>query len=389
MSTVYALTGADIFDGETWHAGSAILVDAGAITGIVAQADIPADVRRVALNGGKLVPGFIDVQVNGGGGVLLNDGPSVEAIRTICQAHFAFGTTALLTTLITDTPAITNAAIAAGKAAALEKVTGFIGLHLEGPHLSVSHKGTHDPALIRPMEDSDLVAIVEAVQALPVLLTTVAPETVPVDKIKAMVDAGVIVSIGHSGATYETAVAAKDAGASMATHLFNAMSQLGNRSPGVVGAILETGELSAGLIADGFHVSKASMAIALRAKQGPARIFLVTDAMSTIGTDITTFTLNGRTIRRHDGRLTLEDGTLAGADLDMISAVRFVHRELGLDLEEALRMASLYPAESIRIDHRYGRIGTGYVANIVHLDDALEVDHVWIDGDLHYARNPS
>eukprot|EP01133_Synstelium_polycarpum_P029366 gene29366-35931_t len=147
------------------------------------------------------------------------------------------------------------------------------------------------------MEDSDLVAIVEAVQALPVLLTTVAPETVPVDKIKAMVDAGVIVSIGHSGATYETAVAAKDAGASMATHLFNAMSQLGNRSPGVVGAILETGELSAGLIADGFHVSKASMAIALRAKQGPARIFLVTDAMSTIGTDITTFTLNGRTIR--------------------------------------------------------------------------------------------
>jgi len=389
MSTVYALTGADIFDGETWHAGSAILVDAGTITGIVAQADIPADVRRVALNGGKLVPGFIDVQVNGGGGVLLNDGPSVKAIRTICQAHFAFGTTALLPTLITDTPAITNAAIAAGKAAALEKVTGFIGLHLEGPHLSVSHKGTHDPALIRPMEDSDLVAIVEAVQALPVLLTTVAPETVPVDKIKAMVDAGVIVSIGHSGATYETAVAAKDAGASMATHLFNAMSQLGNRSPGVVGAILETGELSAGLIADGFHVSKASMAIALRAKQGPARIFLVTDAMSTIGTDITTFTLNGRTIRRHDGRLTLEDGTLAGADLDMISAVRFVHRELGLDLEEALRMASLYPAESIRIDHRYGRIGTGYVANIVHLDDALEVDHVWIDGDLHYARNPS
>ncbi len=386
MSTAYALTGADIFDGEDWHTGSAILVDEGIISGILAEADIPAGIRRVEMQGGKLVPGFIDIQVNGGGGVLLNDGPTVEAIRTICKAHFAFGTTALLPTLITDTPEITNAAIAAGKAAAQEKVAGFIGLHLEGPHLSVSHKGTHDPALIRPMEDSDLVAIIEAVQELPVLLTTVAPETVPTDKIKAMVDAGVIVSIGHSGASYEIAIAAREAGASMATHLFNAMSQLGHRAPGVVGAVLESGELSAGLIADGFHVDKASMAIALRAKKGPAKIFLVTDAMSTIGTDITTFTLNGRTIRREGGRLTLEDGTLAGADLDMISAVRFVHRELGLDLDEALRMASLYPAQSIRIDHQYGRIGAGYVANIVHLDDALDVDHVWIDGDVHYAR---
>ncbi|CAN7359324.1 N-acetylglucosamine-6-phosphate deacetylase [Phyllobacterium sp. LjRoot231] len=385
MSTVYALTGAEIFDGETWRTDSAVVVDGDVIKSITALSSLPSDIRRVELKGGKLVPGFIDIQVNGGGGVLLNDGPSIEAIRTICDAHFAFGTTALLPTLITDTPEITAAAIAAGKAAAQEKVAGFIGLHLEGPHLSLTHKGTHDPKLIRPMDDADLLAIIEAAQELPVLLTTVAPETVPVDKIRAMVDAGVIVSLGHSGASYEVALAAKDAGATMVTHLFNAMSQLGHRSPGVVGAVLQSGELSAGLIADGFHVDKASMAIALRAKQGPAKIFLVTDAMSTIGTDITSFTLNGRNITRAGGRLTLDDGTLAGADLDMISAVRFVHRELGLSLDEALRMASLYPAQSIRIDHHYGRLAQGYAANIVHLDDNLDVDHVWIDGDVHYA----
>jgi N-acetylglucosamine-6-phosphate deacetylase len=386
MSTIYALAGAEIFDGETWHADSALIVDGDVIKSITALSNLPDDNRRVELRGGKLVPGFIDVQVNGGGGVLLNDGPNIDAIRTICDAHFAFGTTALLPTLITDTPQITAAAIAAGKAAAQEKVAGFIGLHLEGPHLSLTHKGTHDPKLIRPMDDADLLAIIEAAQELPVLLTTVAPETVSTEKIRAMVDAGVIVSLGHSGASYEVALAAKDAGATMVTHLFNAMSQLGHRSPGVVGAVLESGELSAGLIADGFHVDKASMAIALRAKQGPAKIFLVTDAMSTIGTDISSFTLNGRRITRAGGRLTLDDGTLAGADLDMISAVRFVHRELGLSLDEALRMASLYPAESIRIDHHYGRLAPGYIANIVHLDEKLDVNHVWIGGDSHYAR---
>ncbi|MHC1548400.1 N-acetylglucosamine-6-phosphate deacetylase [Phyllobacterium sp. K27] len=386
MSTVYAITGAAIFDGENWHQNSALVVEHGVIKGIEDASALAAYVRRVEMNGGKLVPGFIDIQVNGGGGVLLNDGPSIDTIRTICDAHFSFGTTALLPTLITDTPEITAAAIAASKAAAQEKVAGFIGLHLEGPHLSVSHKGTHDPQLIRPMDDADLITIIEAVQEIPVLLTTVAPETVPPEKIKAMVNAGVIVSLGHSGASYETALAARDAGASMVTHLFNAMSQLGHRSPGVVGATLQSGELSAGLIADGFHVDKTSMSIALRAKQGPGKIFLVTDAMSTIGTDITSFTLNGRTITRAGGRLTLDDGTLAGADLDMISAVRFVHQQLGLTLDEALRMASLYPAQSIRIDHIHGRLLSGYVANIVHLNENLDVDHVWISGDVHYAR---
>jgi N-acetylglucosamine-6-phosphate deacetylase len=215
---------------------------------------------------------------------------------------------------------------------------------------------------------------------LPVLMTTVAPETVTPQQIAALSGAGVAVSLGHSDAGFATARAAIEAGARQVTHLYNAMSQLQHREPGMVGAALDIGEVSAGLIADGFHVDRHAIAIALRAKRSPGRIFLVTDAMATIGTDMTEFTLNGRTIRRDGGRLTLADGTLAGADLDMISAVRFMHREIGLPVEEALRMASLYPARTVAQDDRLGRIGEGRPASFVHLSDALDVRGVWIKG---------
>jgi N-acetylglucosamine-6-phosphate deacetylase len=211
-------------------------------------------------------------------------------------------------------------------------------------------------------------------------MTTVAPETVTPQQIAALAGAGTVVSLGHSDAGFATARAAVDAGARQVTHLFNAMSQLQHREPGMVGAALDSAEISAGLIADGFHVDRHAIAIALRAKRGPGRIFLVTDAMATIGTDMTEFTLNGRIIRRAGGRLTLEDGTLAGADLDMISAVRFMHREVDLPLEEALRMASLYPARAVGQEHRLGRIGKGRPASFVHLSDTLEVRNVWIKG---------
>jgi N-acetylglucosamine-6-phosphate deacetylase len=320
---------------------------------------------------------------------MLNDGPSVDKIRTICAAHASFGTTALLPTLITDTREITAAAIAAGAQATRENVPGFLGLHLEGPHLSLARKGAHDPALIRPMEDEDQAALIAARAKMPVLLTTVAPESVDLRQMKTLSGAGIIVSLGHTDTSYRNAIAASAAGASMATHLFNAMSQLGNREPGLAGAVLDSGELWAGLIADGFHVDPASMGIALRAKQGPAKIFLVTDAMATIGTDLKSFTLNGREIRRENGRLTLADGTLAGADLDMISAVRFIHETVGLELGEALRMASLYPAEAVRQSHRMGRLAKGLAGNLVHLSETLAVRGVWIDGRQVFAASGS
>jgi N-acetylglucosamine-6-phosphate deacetylase len=314
--------------------------------------------------------------------VLPNDTPTLDGIRTICAAHARFGTIALLPTLITDTPEVTRAAIEAGIEAAEARVPGFLGLHLEGPHLSVSRKGAHDPKLIRPMDDGDVAALTDAVCRLPVLLTTVSPETVPPDRIAALVAAGVKVSLGHSDTSFAVAAAAQAAGATLVTHLFNAMSPLAHRDPGLVGAALESGSAWAGLIADGFHVDRHAIAIALRAKNGPGRIFLVTDAMATIGTELDEFFLNGRRIKRQGGRLTLEDGTLAGADLDMISAVRFMHREMGLSLDEALRMASLYPAQAIGKADVLGHFRKGSAASMVHLTDALDIACVWTDGNV-------
>jgi len=381
MSAMTAYSGAKIFDGEIWHVDSALLTEGDTVVGIVAANAVPASADRVDLDGGMLVPGFVDLQVNGGGGIMLNDRRDVETIRTICRAHAPFGTTALLATLITDTPAITSEAVEAGSAAAEQNVPGFLGLHLEGPHLSIARKGAHDPKLIRPMDDVDLGNLVTARQRVPVLLSTVATESVTPDQIRRLTEAGVIISLGHTDTGIAAARACVDAGATVATHLFNAMSQIGNREPGLVGTVLDDRRLWAGLIADGIHVDPATIGIALRAKQGPAKIFLVTDAMATIGTDMTSFTLSGRTIRREDGRLTLEDGTLAGADLDMISAVRFMHQVIGLDFAEALRMASLYPAQAARVEGRHGRLRSGSRADMAQLSDGLDVSKVWIGGD--------
>jgi N-acetylglucosamine-6-phosphate deacetylase len=379
-----AYTGARIFDGEQWWDRSALVVADGRIESIIA-ADSPTDARRVAMGGGILAPGFIDLQVNGGGGALLNLDPSIETIRTICAAFAKFGTTACLPTLITDTREKNAATVAAGVAAAQAGVPGFLGLHLEGPHLSVARKGAHDPALIRPMDEDDLLALVEARRLLPNLLTTVAPESVTPNQITRLREAGLVVSIGHSDADYPVARIAVEAGATMVTHLFNAQSQLGNRDPGVVGAALDLGSVHAGLIADGIHVHPASLGTALRAKRGPGRIFLVTDAMSLTGTDEQSFALTGRTVYRKDGALRLADGTLAGADLTMIDAVTYMHRTIGLPLEETLRMASLYPAEALGVVHERGRLAPGLRADIVHLGDDLAVRGTLIGGETAWA----
>jgi N-acetylglucosamine-6-phosphate deacetylase len=348
-----------IFDGQTTHESSAMLVEGGAVKAIVQLADVPGDARVIDHGDNTLCPGFVDVQVNGGGGVMFNDSPSVESMETICAAHASFGTKSLLPTLITDTPANTARAVLAAIEAQKLGVKGFAGLHLEGPHLSQKRNGAHDPTLIRHMDASDLAALLRAREQLPTLLTTVAPESVSPGQISAMAKAGIIVSLGHTDCTYDTAMRCFDAGATMVTHLFNAMSQLGNREPGLVGAALASGAVSAGLIADGFHVHPATMRAALRAKTGAGSVFLVTDAMATVGSDIQSFMLNGREILRCDGRLTLADGTLAGADIDMISCVRFAHERLGLTTADALGMATGAPARAIgRADIGHLRAGS-------------------------------
>ena len=384
MTGRIALTGARIFDGETWHDRSALVVNNGIVEGLMA-ADSPSDAIRVALDGGMLVPGFIDLQVNGGGGVLFNASPTVEGIRTICQAFRQFGTTACLPTLITDTPEITDRAVEAGIEAARQGLPGFLGLHLEGPHLSIARKGAHDPALIRPLSENDIRRLVHARSGLPCLMTTVAAETVSPADIAAIVRSGTVVSIGHSDAGYALVREAAEAGATMVTHLFNAQSQLGNREPGIVGAALDIGTFHAGLIADGIHVHPASIGVAIRAKRGPGRIFLVTDAMSLTGTGGESFELNGRTVFRRDGALRLADGTLAGADLTMVDAVAFMHRTIGLELGEALRMAALYPARAMGISGTYGHLARGARADMVLLSDDLRVRSTWIAGEQVFA----
>jgi len=354
--TKQAFIAEKIFDGFEWHERSALVVTDGKVEGLIA-ADSPTDAERVPVDG-IIVPGFIDLQVNGGGGALLNATPTLEAIRTICSAFAQFGTTACLPTLITDTPDAQDRAIAAG-IEAKTAVPGFLGLHLEGPHLSIARKGAHDPNLIRPMLESDIERLLNAKAELPNLLVTVAAETVGPEQISRLAAAGIVVSIGHSESTYAQVKAAAAAGASMVTHLFNAQSQIGNREPGVVGAALDIGTLSAGLIADGIHVHPTSIGIALSAKQGPKKIFIVTDAMSPTGTDMPSFELTGRTVYRKNGALRLADGTLAGADLTMIGAVNYLVSTVGVPLDEVLRMASFYPAQSMGIEAEYGHLQRG------------------------------
>lgn len=377
--TLISLEAPAIFNGTEMLSDRAVLMRGASIVGLIPLSEVPADAERHVLDGGVLSPGFVDLQVNGGGGLMFNDTPDVATLKEMSRAHARIGATTILPTLITDTAEQVRAAVSATQEAVRQGVPGIAGLHLEGPFLSQIRKGAHDPNLIRPMSDEDLAVLTEAARELPILKVTLAPENVPEAHIRVLAEAGALVSIGHSEATYETCVAAANAGARCVTHIFNAQSQMGNREPGVVGAALTLGELSAGLIADCVHVHPASMRVALRSKVGPGKIFLVSDAMATAGSDIDSFTLNGREIRRDGNRLTLADGTLAGAHLELADAVRNLVTTCDASLEDALGMATRLPAELIgRKD--LGCFVEGAHADVIHLDDAGRLARVWQSG---------
>ena len=347
-SIAKAYVGARIHDGVSIHNDHALAIHADGSRSLIARRDVPDNCLLENLRGGSVAPGYVDLQVNGGGGVMFNDDQSVDTLRTIAEAHASIGTAALLPTLITDTADRTKSAIAAVKQAISKQVAGIVGIHLEGPHLSVARKGAHDPALIRPMTDADLAIVLDAADSLPNVMMTVAPESATNAQIRQMSDAGVIVSLGHTDADFDTCMAAFDAGASCVTHLFNAMSQLGNREPGLVGATLARGDIHAGLIADAIHVHPAVIRIALAAAQNNARLMLVTDAMATAGSHINDFVLNGRKVIRQDHRLTLQDGTLAGADLEMTRALSVMVNKAGDDVSDAIRRATATPRALLR-----------------------------------------
>ncbi len=350
----FILTGGPIFDGKALHTDKAAIFDDGVFQQLIDQSEIQPHGITHNLHGAVLSPGYVDLQVNGGGGVMFNNDPSVDSLKTIARAHKSLGTHTLLPTLITDTAEKTTTAIDAVRAVVTEKtVPGIVGLHLEGPHLSVARKGAHDASLIRAMEQTDLQQLLDAKQHLPVLKVTIAPENVSVAQVETLVNAGVLVALGHTNADFETCVRYAKAGVRCVTHLFNAMSQLSSREPGLVGAALQTPQLSFGLIADGIHVHPATMHLACTMKQqnDPTSVplYLVSDAMAVAGTDHQSFTLNNRQIVRNRGRLTLEDGTLAGADLDITTAIRNLVTQSNVPLEFALQAAITTPSTLINL----------------------------------------
>ncbi len=395
------LVHARLFDGEQFHAGKAVLIDGIHIADIL---DCPADLSSYRnkhvqvhdLSGLVLCPGFVDIQINGGAGVMLDGLCDLSGLEQITDAHRRFGTTSMLPTLITDRwEAMEHVADLVCRAhrhwGENSSLSAIKGVHFEGPYLNTDRKGVHSAEIIRSVDEDGTEEALDLLSHpdLGVRLVTLAPEKVCPSFIASLVDHGVLVSVGHSAASYQQIHKALRTGISGFTHLFNAMTPFGSREPGVVGAALDDEHAYCGLIVDGFHVHPASLRMAIAAKEaraGKGKMMLVTDAMAGVGMEpdkdgIKRFELNGESIQAQYGKCTTEDGTLAGSDLDMMGAVRNSVELLGLPLSEALRMASLYPARYIRMDKVIGRVAGGYNADLVAFDpEGWQVKHSWING---------
>lgn len=372
----HALLAGRVFDGTRWHDEAALLIRDGRIAGVRRRSEVPGDWPQERLPAGTvLAPGFIDLQVNGGGGVLLNDQPTADGMRAIARAHRRYGTTACLPTLITDTRERTGSAIAAARSIAGRD--GILGLHIEGPFISPKRPGVHPPDRISAPRDGDLEQLCELAGA-GTSMVTLAPECVPAGFVQTLTTSGVRVSIGHSEAPAEVVKRAVADGATGVTHLFNAMPPLSGRSPGIIGTALTEERLTAGLIVDGIHVDPISIRLAFAAKR--EGVALVTDAMPSVGSSLHRFDLLGRTITLVHGRLATAGGTLAGAHLDMASAVRNAVKLAGIPLEDALRAASLTPARFLGLQHERGAFTAGAHADLVALNADLKVLATWVDG---------
>jgi len=357
--------------------GLAVRIEGERIAALGPREELTAGAEVRDLHGALLLPGFIDTQVNGGAGLLFNDEPTVATIAAIGAAHRRFGTTGFLPTLISDDLGTVKVAIDAAREAIAAGVPGVLGIHIEGPYLNVTRKGIHDASKLRRTDDSSFALLTSLGVAR--TLVTLAPEETSLETIARLVKAGVVVSAGHSNASYAVVRAALDRGVSGFTHLFNAMSPLTSREPGVVGAALEDASAWCGIIVDGVHVDPVVLKLALRLRPHE-RFNLITDAMPCVGSAETSFLLQGKRITVRDGACFDDEGTLAGSALDMAGAVRNAVKLLGLDLADASRMASRNPAEFLGLDHELGRIARGCFADLVLLDDELRVLETWIHG---------
>jgi len=368
-----------LFDGGSFQEGKAVLVENGKVSLIVEDDQLRTDVANAEDLGGKLlVPGFVDVQVNGGGGVMFNDEQSADALASIANGHRKFGTTALLPTFITDSFENMQAAARAVKEAIGADLPGIRGVHFEGPYFSMERRGVHAAEFVRSVDKGALELFTQ--EGLGATIVTLAPEQVSADFISALNDAGVRVCAGHTSATYAQAASGFAAGVAGVTHLYNAMPPMMNREPGLIGAAYDHSDIYCGLIVDGHHLhhSTARTVVACKSTQ---KIMLVTDAMATVGSDKKSFNLYGTEIFAENGRLATSEGQLAGSDLNMMDAVRLTRDELGVEFGEALRMASLYPATFLGLEKQIGKIEPGFDADFALIDEGSDkVVRTWIKG---------
>lgn len=373
-----AVFNGQIFTGEEVLINHAVLVDNGMVLGIVPETEIPESFcNRWDLNHNILAPGFIDLQVNGGGGIMFNSAPTVETISKMSKAHRKFGTTGFMPTLITDDYSVMKSAVNAVECAINENIPGVLGIHLEGPFLSEIKKGAHDANKFCKIDKEGFEIMTSLSKGKTIV--TIAPELADPSIIGKLSQAGVVICAGHSNADYEQTTEALRHGLNGFTHLYNAMTPLQSRLPGMVGAAISDDSSWFGIIADGFHMHPAAFKIAVKAKKQGGAI-LVTDAMATVGSISNSFELNGETIRAINGKCENAAGSLAGSDLNMNDAVLNTIKFANLSWQEAIRMASLYPAKALNLDHQLGKISAGYHANFVSINKDLVVEKTWING---------
>ncbi len=373
---MYALTNCKIYTGSDVLRDHAVVINNGVIVSVSPVSELAADIETRDLQGANLSPGFIDLQLNGCGGVMFNDEITADTIQIMHQANLKSGCTSFLPTLITSSDENMRQAVAAARDYHVQYQNQSLGLHLEGPYLNVAKKGIHSVDYIRPSDNNMIDFMCENADVI--AKVTLAPEHNNPEHIERLRDAGIVVSIGHTNATYAEARQSFEHGITFATHLFNAMTPMVGREPGVVGAIYDTADVYAGIIADGFHVDYANIRIAHKIKG--EKLVLVTDATAPAGANMDYFIFVGKKVYYRDGKCVDENGTLGGSALTMIEAVQNTVEHVGIALDEALRMATLYPAKAIGVDHKLGRIKPGMVANLTVFDRDFTIQANIVNG---------
>lgn len=379
----YALTNCALYTGSQILHNQAMVVKGTIIVDLIPNAHLPSDLPQLDGQGWAAAPGFIDLQLNGCGGVMFNDAITAATLDTMHHTNLRSGTTSFLPTLITTSDAAMDEAIALVADYRRRYPQRVLGLHLEGPYLNPKRGGIHNKADIRPADESMIRRLAQAGPEV-IKLVTLAPEMVAPEHIQQLAQAGILVAAGHTDASFEEALASFKAGVGMVTHLFNAMSAWQGRSPGLVGAVLSQPDIYAGIIVDGHHVHYGSVGLAQKIKSD--HLVLVSDATPPVGTTLESFIIGGQRVFYRDGKCVNADGTLGGAALTLMEAVGNCVQEVGIPLAEALRMATLYPARALGIDHCLGLLSAGYQANITLFDPATFIVKGTIDqGALAWA----